>query len=79
MTACSSGAASADPDGAEAEALEAGATDFLTKPADAVEIRARVTNLLALSAAHRAQRGMAASPRERTMKRIRSKLDLATP
>lgn len=36
------------------EALEAGATDFLTKPADAVEIRARVTNLLALSAAHRA-------------------------
>lgn len=42
------------------EALEAGATDFLTKPADAVEIRARVTNLLALSAAHRAQRDHAA-------------------
>jgi putative two-component system response regulator len=38
------------------EALEAGATDFLAKPADPVEIRARVTNLLALSAAHRAQR-----------------------
>ncbi|MBB2962582.1 HD-GYP domain-containing protein [Methylobacterium sp. R2-1] len=42
------------------EALEAGATDFLTKPADAVEIRARVTNLLALSEAHRAQREHAA-------------------
>jgi putative two-component system response regulator len=42
------------------EALEAGATDFLTKPADAVEIRARVTNLLALSEAHRAQRDHAA-------------------
>ncbi|ACB82021.1 response regulator receiver modulated metal dependent phosphohydrolase [Methylorubrum populi BJ001] len=42
------------------EALEAGATDFLTKPADAVEIRARVTNLLALSEAHRLQRDHAA-------------------
>lgn len=41
------------------EALEAGATDFLTKPADAAEIRARVTNLLALSEAHRAQRDYA--------------------
>ncbi|GJD80496.1 HD-GYP domain-containing protein [Methylobacterium gregans] len=42
------------------EALEAGATDFLTKPTDAVEIRARVTNLLALSEAHRQQRDHAA-------------------
>ncbi|ABY28880.1 response regulator receiver [Methylorubrum extorquens PA1] len=42
------------------EALKAGATDFLTKPADAAEIRARVTNLLALSEAHRAQRDHAA-------------------
>ncbi|MDR7040371.1 putative two-component system response regulator [Methylobacterium sp. BE186] len=41
-------------------ALEAGATDFLPKPADPVEIRARVSNLLALSAAHRAQREHAA-------------------
>ncbi|MBP1182218.1 HD-GYP domain-containing protein [Methylobacterium sp. PvR107] len=37
-------------------ALEAGATDFLAKPADPVEIRARVSNLLALSTAHRLQR-----------------------
>ena len=42
------------------EALEAGATDFLGKPADPFEIRARVTNLLALSAAHRLQREHAA-------------------
>ena len=35
------------------EALEAGATDFLAKPADPVEIRARVSNLLALTAALR--------------------------
>ncbi|WP_289016278.1 HD domain-containing phosphohydrolase [uncultured Methylobacterium sp.] len=42
------------------EALEAGATDFLAKPADPFEIRARVANLLALSAAHRAQREYAA-------------------
>ena len=41
-------------------ALEAGATDFLAKPADPVEIRARVSNLLALSAAHRVQRDHAA-------------------
>ena len=41
-------------------ALKAGATDFLAKPADPVEIRARVSNLLALSAAHRAQREHAA-------------------
>jgi putative two-component system response regulator len=41
-------------------ALEAGATDFLAKPADPVEIRARVANLLALSAAHRIQRDHAA-------------------
>ncbi len=42
------------------EALEAGATDFLIKPADAVEVRARVTNLLALSKAYRVQRDHAA-------------------
>ena len=41
-------------------ALEAGATDFLAKPADPVEIRARVSNLLALSLAHRSQREHAA-------------------
>lgn len=33
------------------EALEAGATDFMNKPFDAVEVRARVTNLLALNRA----------------------------
>ncbi|MGY2048989.1 HD-GYP domain-containing protein [Methylobacterium sp. JK268] len=37
------------------EALEAGATDFVNKPCDPVEIRARVTNLLALSRAYREQ------------------------
>lgn len=37
------------------EALKAGATDFLGKPVDPIEILARVTNLLALSAAHRIQ------------------------
>ncbi|WP_238229879.1 HD domain-containing phosphohydrolase [Methylobacterium hispanicum] len=42
------------------EALEAGATDFLAKPADPVEIRARVSNLLALSCALMAQRDHAA-------------------
>lgn len=35
------------------EALGIGATDFLGKPCDPVEIRARVTNLLALSRAYR--------------------------
>jgi putative two-component system response regulator len=38
------------------EALSAGANDFLTKPADAVEIRARIANLLALTRANYAQR-----------------------
>ncbi|MBY0297149.1 MAG: response regulator [Methylobacterium sp.] len=42
------------------EALEAGATDFLNKPCDPVEIRARVTNLLALSRAYREQQERAA-------------------
>jgi putative two-component system response regulator len=42
------------------EALEAGATDFLAKPADPIEVRARVTNLLALSHTHRAMRNHAA-------------------
>ncbi len=37
------------------EALEAGATDFVGKPFDPIEIRARVTNLLALNEARRAQ------------------------
>ncbi|KMO37541.1 transcriptional regulator [Methylobacterium variabile] len=41
-------------------ALEAGATDFVNKPCDPVEIRARVTNLLALSRAYRAERAQAA-------------------
>jgi putative two-component system response regulator len=34
-------------------ALEVGATDFLTKPVDPVELKARMANLLALRAAHR--------------------------
>ena len=42
------------------EALQAGATDFLAKPMDPVEIRARVVNLLALSQAHRRLRDHAA-------------------
>ena len=42
------------------EALEAGATDFVGKPFDPVEIRARVTNLLALNEARRAQADRAA-------------------
>ncbi|MBX9933003.1 MAG: response regulator [Methylobacterium sp.] len=42
------------------QALEAGATEFLAKPLDSIEIRARVTNLLALSEAHRAMRDHAA-------------------
>lgn len=42
------------------QALEAGATDFLNKPCDPVEIRARVTNLLALCRAFRAQQDHAA-------------------
>lgn len=42
------------------EALEAGATDFLPKPIDRDEVRARVTNLLALSQAHRALRDQVA-------------------
>ncbi|GJE10405.1 response regulator [Methylobacterium longum] len=35
------------------QALRAGATDFLGKPCDPVEIQARVTNLMKISAAHR--------------------------
>jgi len=35
------------------QALEVGATDFVTKPVDPVELKARMTNLLALRAAHR--------------------------
>ncbi len=37
------------------EAFEAGATEFLRKPIDALEVRARATNLLALNAARREQ------------------------
>ena len=43
------------------EALEAGANDFLTKPIDAVEIRARTANLLALTRANYAQRDHAST------------------
>lgn len=42
------------------EALAAGATDFLNKPCDPVEIRARATNLMALCRAYREQRDQAA-------------------
>ncbi len=35
------------------QSLEVGATDFVTKPVDPVELKARMTNLLALRAAHR--------------------------
>lgn len=42
------------------EALEAGATDFIGKPFDAVEVRARVTNLVALDRARRAETDRAA-------------------
>ncbi|MCJ2033066.1 HD-GYP domain-containing protein [Methylobacterium sp. J-068] len=42
------------------EALAAGATDFLAKPFDAVEIRARVSNLLALNQARLDQMDRAA-------------------
>jgi putative two-component system response regulator len=41
------------------EALEAGVTDFLGKPFDAVEVRARVTNLLALNRARQAEQDRA--------------------
>ena len=37
------------------DALEAGATDFLARPFDLTEIKARITNLLALQAARRDQ------------------------
>ena len=42
------------------EALAAGATDLLAKPFDAVEVRARVSNLLALNQARRDQLNRAA-------------------
>jgi putative two-component system response regulator len=42
------------------EALEAGATDFLAKPFDPLEIRARISNLLALNRARLDQRERAA-------------------
>jgi putative two-component system response regulator len=42
------------------DALEAGATDFVSKPFDAAEIKARVGNLLALDQARRNERDRAA-------------------
>jgi putative two-component system response regulator len=42
------------------EALRVGATDFLGKPCDPVEIQARVTNLMKISAAHRREQDRAA-------------------
>jgi len=43
------------------DALEAGATDFMNKPFEVFEIRARISNLLALSAAHRREQQRAKS------------------
>jgi putative two-component system response regulator len=42
------------------QALRAGATDFLGKPCDPVEIQARVSNLMKISAAHRQDQDRAA-------------------
>ncbi len=42
------------------EALEAGVTDFMAKPFDALEIRARLTNLLALNNARRIEQDRSA-------------------
>ncbi|WP_426315437.1 HD-GYP domain-containing protein [Methylobacterium fujisawaense] len=42
------------------QALRAGATDFLGKPCDPVEIQARITNLMTISAAHRQEQDRAA-------------------
>lgn len=42
------------------QALRAGATDFLGKPCDAVEIQARITNLMKISAAHRQEQDRSA-------------------
>ena len=42
------------------EALEAGVTDFMAKPFDAIEIRARLTNLLALNNARRIEQDRSA-------------------
>ena len=51
-------------------ALEAGATDFLQKPFDAVEVRARVANLLALDRARRAEAGRAAELAEKVAEAV---------
>jgi putative two-component system response regulator len=51
-------------------ALEAGATDFLQKPFDAVEVRARVGNLLALNEARRAEAGRAAELAQRVAEAV---------
>ena len=42
------------------EALEAGVTDFIGRPFDACEVKARLTNLLALDTARRAERDRSA-------------------
>ena len=42
------------------QALRAGATDFLSKPFDPVEIQARISNLLKISTAHRQEQDRAA-------------------
>ncbi len=42
------------------QALRAGATDFLGKPCDPIEIQARITNLMKISAAHRQEQDRAA-------------------
>ncbi|MGI4763818.1 MAG: HD domain-containing phosphohydrolase [Janthinobacterium lividum] len=42
------------------DALEAGVTDFMGKPFDASEVKARLTNLLALDAARRSERDRSA-------------------
>lgn len=42
------------------QALRAGATDFLGKPCDPLEIQARITNLLKISTAHRQEQDRAA-------------------
>src|SRR5829696_6228355 len=51
------------------EALEAGTTDFLQKPFDAVEVRARITNLLALDRARQAEGDRAACRRRHLLVR----------
>lgn len=62
-------------------AMEAGANDFITKPADAVEIRARLTSLLKMKAAQEAlkqhQREEEDTVRQRTASLHRALMDMA--